>query len=196
MKALFVVLCWLLIGFFYWSMSQNCCATAGQESSVAVLEGNKLDTKEQAITETDSSSQSPTLDTLKEKETVEIDSIVDSTVDSDIDYPEETEPVIDYNYDADNTIMAKDGVSIIPLKPDDTFSDEIKAHLEQICKDLSHNFSKVKIEGYNNQDIIAAKTAVNMENFLIRCGVSPFRISRTNSKIDTADSFVKMSIID
>lgn len=193
MKAFIVILCWLLIGFFYWSMSKNCCAVGANKSQSALI--SKVDTiKESSKSKIDTLKSTSKLASGSSTQT-QSGKLADSASRQKNSNAANT-AVTDYDHSTYNTITVENGSSHIPLKTEDTFNDEIKAHLEQVCAKMGGNLSKVKIVGFNRDNRLASKTSLSMENFLIRCGISPFRISRTNCKIDTSESHIKMFIID
>jgi len=189
MKAFVVILCWLLIGFFYWSMSQTCC-TPGADNSKGALIGQTNTT----------STSVPTVDTVKNSTSISDDTTGNiqngNQSNSTISTQKTNSGSLNYDHSLYNTITEEHGISNIPLKTEDPFNDEIKAHLEQVCTKMNGNLSKLRIVGYNKENWLASKTGMKMENFLIRCGVSPFRISRSNCTIDTSESHIKMFIID
>ena len=172
MKSFFVVLLWLVLGFFFWSMSQSCCKPKKDaELSGAVVTDGVDSTDVHSIDTSITSSE---------------------TVDTAISIESETSASVDYDYESDHSIKVEKGISNIPLMTDNPFSDEIKAHLEQFCASMQNDLSKIHLQGYDAGDKLARETSMDMENFLIRCGISPGRIVRMNRNTDSGASHVKI----
>ena len=177
MKSVFVVLCWLLLGFFFWTMSKSCCQSGKVANSVAVVTDKEVqDSNSIIVAPPDTSNFVATENDMDSNQTA-------------------TSAPIDYDYEADKTIVNEGGISAIPLKEENTFNDEIKAQLEQYCARMQNDLSKIYINGYDNGDKLARKTTMKMENFLIICGVSPSRVVRTNRITkDERNSHIQMYI--
>ena len=175
MKSFFVVLCWLLLGLFFWSMSKSCCQRGEVSNSAAVVADKFVqDSSSEVVVSLDTSSLASTENKMNSTSVT-------------------TSPSINYDYEADKTIVMEGGLSTIPLSEENTFNDEIKAHLEQFCAKMQNDLSKIYVKGYDSGDNLARETMMKMENFLIICGVSPSRIVRTNRKAkDKQASYIEV----
>lgn len=175
MRAFLIFLLWLLLGWFFYSMKNSCCSLPSTSAkSASILPGDKTtsivsstDTS-QVLTEGDVQEPSSTTQAGTEKANI-------------TETAEEAKP---YNYENSKSIKTKDNLSLIPANGESTLDDELKALLENTCHQLRNNLSKVSIISYAEGQHRKMK---KMEDFLIRCGLSPGRVNFKTSYQENED---------
>lgn len=182
MRALLIFILWLLLGWFFYSMKSNCCSHPSSVSakSAAVLPGDKG--PEKKISD-------DTAKVISEEEVTESKSVTETeefttkanTLQND---PESREQIEPYDYEKSLNIKTSANLSLIPATDESKLDDELKALLERTCLKLSNNLSKVQMVSYaENQNRKMRK----IEDFLIRCGLSPGRINFKTSNKENED---------
>lgn len=168
MKALIVLLLWLLLGFGYYS-AQNAYCNSSQ--STAALPQAKVMTK--AINPA-----------LQSQTITQEASDVDTTITQTIDYAHST--FVTFEKDGNKTV--------IDITEDEPMNDEMNALLESSCNELQNNMKKILITSYGNTPDVTMK---KMEDALIRCGLSPQRVLLYSKKSnDTYDNKLVFEIIE
>ncbi len=183
-RVILIVLMWVLLGVLFFTIKKNCC-------------GNKPQAQLPAATSVSGQTSNDQTDIVKPDEDVSSsDSAVvgeRSEMDKDTQSLTQNASQTNYDYNEYSTIKSDDDKSIIPFSEESTLSTEVQALLEETCSDLSTSLDKVRITAYGeNRSGYLRK----MEDFLIRCGVSPGRVDLSSkSKNDTYEDEIVLQVL-
>lgn len=158
MKALIVFLLWLLLGYGYYQAKTAHCGSA--QSATVLPSKTKQKTKRSVavLPNRTKNSASTSRAAAPTKQT-----------------PQDSS----YDHSSFNTFKTEGDRTVIPSKDKDMMDDEMQALLEQTCESHSNSMGKVMITAYGKNQ---ASTMNKMENFLIRCGLSPQRVNVRQTK--------------
>ena len=192
MRIAFIFLLWLLLGVFFFKVKDTCCSHKTHATTVVPAVEDDTSTVSDTLTTDVSGTDSTQLDQGSDSTSADETSAQDASTEVQAEtratpQAEETTSESNDRYTYDdatyNTITQDGNASIIPFSDTEEIGDEIMALLEKTCSRLSDNMSKVRITAYGSGQ---GKVLSRMENFLIRCGVSPGRVSVMTSSSDNS----------
>ncbi len=180
-RIILIMLMWVLLGVLFFTIKKNCCSN---QPAILMVP---------ATSETDQSVD-PHSDLPKADEVSVSDSeLTNETAVADSQNKTSESSETNFEYDEFSTIRSEDDKSIIPFSEDNNLSTEVQALLEETCARLSTSLAKVQITAYGED---RSNYLRKMEDFLIRCGLSPGRVDLSSrGKNDTYEDKIVLQVL-
>ncbi len=205
MRIILILIVFALLGVLFYNIKNKCCGANGAKAkpsatsvsqgsssnseivSTAIVGTNVAETSTDITTDTNNPSANKTNASSSGNDTVSSsgENIVDSRTQDPSSKASST-----YNHDEYTTIRSKGNLKIIPFSADNNINVEVQALLEETCTKLEGSLTKVHIHAYGRGKVGYLQ---KMEDFLIRCGLSPTRVTLSHHKV--TDEYNKQIVV-
>ena len=177
MRYILIILVLLLLGsLFYAVKNRQCCGSDAGKPAATSISNEATGATDKAIVAGSTANKG---DKAIEESTTKEEMEETKEATSSITQSATTKSFPSYNHADHITIQSVDNLKIIPFSKDNKLNVEVQALMEETCSSLQNSLSKVNIRAYGKGQ---GGYLRKMEDFLIRCGVSPSRVRLSHHK--------------